>query len=63
MAGNAWEWTADCGAGGGRCAQRVIKGGSWATALHEMRIGNRAARAPHTRSADIGFRCARDAAD
>jgi len=63
MAGNVWEWTADCGAGNGRCAQRVIKGGSWATALNEMRIGNKAARAPHTRSADIGFRCARDAAD
>jgi formylglycine-generating enzyme required for sulfatase activity len=63
MAGNVWEWTADCAAPArdGKCAARVIKGGSWATSLYELRIRNKAGRDPALRSAEIGFRCALDA--
>ena len=59
MAGNVWEWTADCFKNdqNGRCAARTIKGGSWESPVASLRIRARTARAPNTRSADIGFRC------
>jgi formylglycine-generating enzyme required for sulfatase activity len=71
MAGNAWQWTADCWhdryegapADGSawitacRGSGRVIRGGSWGTKPVSLRAAARAVVAPV--SADIGFRLAR----
>ena len=62
MAGNAWEWTADCGEGD--CGRRVMKGGSWSshtsfphTSLRRPGVRS-SARRGH-RSYGIGFRVLR----
>lgn len=72
MAGNAWQWTADCwhenyhgapGDGSARtadvCERRVIRGGSWNIGWLESRSAWRFASSAGSRSRDLGFRLAR----
>lgn len=73
MAGNVSEWTADwygedyygkspvrnpTGPPSGQF--RVLRGGSWHSALVDVRSANRDMEAPTMRRGDIGFRCAQD---
>jgi formylglycine-generating enzyme required for sulfatase activity len=74
MAGNAWEWTADCAAPaygvqptdgtaytGGACSSRVLRGGSWGWGVVDLRAAQRNIRLPPTiKGGDAGFRVARD---
>jgi formylglycine-generating enzyme required for sulfatase activity len=73
MAGNAWEWTADCYAyyavqpPDGRptelpgCPRRALKGGSWVRGLVDLSSAQRnGLPRPEQRGGDIGFRVARD---
>lgn len=74
MAGNAWEWTADCyvpsyevqprdGSAFNQepCYSRTTRGGSWVYGIHDLRSAQRnwAIRIGQ-RGADVGFRVARD---
>lgn len=75
MAGNAWEWTADCYAptydsqprdgsaySGGRCDHHVLRGGSWGWGTSDERSSQRnpLLRLPGTlKGGDFGFRVAR----
>ena len=75
-AGNVWEWVEDCWhdnyqsapadsaawkeAGGGYCARRVIRGGSWITPAN-VRSSLRYWFLTINRSYDVGFRLAQDA--
>lgn len=70
MAGNVWEFVADrYGAydaqasavepsGPPAGSERVIRGGSWRSAPHALRVTARARLPEHERRADVGFRCA-----
>jgi formylglycine-generating enzyme required for sulfatase activity len=72
MAGNVWEWTADCwspshaGAPAdgaprsGACSQRVLKGGAWNTGGWRLRAAHRIGKPAGAREYDNGFRVARD---
>ena len=76
MSGNVWEWVNDCwhenyigapsdgsawlGEGGGVCAQRVMRGGSWDTYPGSLRSSNRYRNGDGNRDNGIGFRLARD---
>jgi len=73
LAGNVREWTADWYAEGyysespeespsgpGEGVLRVTRGGSWASPASDLRVSNREALAPDTRSPVVGFRCAFD---
>jgi formylglycine-generating enzyme required for sulfatase activity len=59
MVGNVEEWTATPSAGG-----KVILGGSWAMTcmVYGLPVFRRVAL-PNFYSNDLGFRCAKDAAD
>ena len=72
-AGNVWEWVEDCwhktyaGApsdgsawtGGGRCGQRVLRGGSWISIARFVRSANRSKIDTGLRIYRNGFRVAR----
>ena len=75
MAGNAWEWTADCFVtgylvqprdgsahdNGQQCGWRTTRGGSFSYAVYDFRSAQRNwAIAPYMRGGDVGFRVARD---
>jgi formylglycine-generating enzyme required for sulfatase activity len=75
MAGNAWEWTADCFVtgylvqprdgsaydNGQQCGWRTTRGGSFVYAIHDARSAQRNwAILPYMRGGDVGFRVARD---
>jgi sulfatase modifying factor 1 len=74
MAGNAWEWTADCympdytvqprdGSAFAHegCGWRATRGGSWVYGLADLRSAKRNWKIrPDQRGADVGFRVARD---
>lgn len=70
MAGNVWEWTADGydenyysnsprenPTGGTSVNQKVLRGGSWNTQAHNVRVTNRFWGYPDRNDTD-GFRCA-----
>ena len=73
MAGNAWEWTADCYVQDygpqprdgtayvfDGCVRRVLRGGSWVYGLLDLRSAQRNGLLPATiQGGDIGFRVAR----
>lgn len=73
MSGNVWEGTADCwhedylGAPddgvawttGGDCGQRILRGGSWASAPAFLRSATRGRDPTGTRAYNYGFRVAR----
>jgi formylglycine-generating enzyme required for sulfatase activity len=71
MAGNVWELTADRYAhdyyarservaprGASEGSERVIRGGSWRSVPHLLRVTQRGALAEHESRPDVGFRCA-----
>lgn len=74
MAGNAWEWTADCYAPDysghptdgspfdhESCFYRTTRGGSWGYGVHDLRSAQRNwVIRIWQRGADVGFRVARD---
>lgn len=55
--GNVAEWVADCF--DATCARRLIKGGSWGSLAHNVRIAERIPYAPTHRDDSIGIRVAR----
>lgn len=73
MAGNVWEWTQDCylpsyqGAPAdgtavvvNNCRRHTIRGGAWSGDIGDVRTSDRNDASPDARSADVGFRIARD---
>lgn len=73
MLGNVFQWTADCYVPGyegvphdgtaarGACnGSRSVRGGSFASPPHELRLGARRPLRPISREPDVGFRVARD---
>ncbi|TCP43303.1 SUMF1/EgtB/PvdO family nonheme iron enzyme [Rhodovulum marinum] len=74
LSGNLWEWTADCwndshaGAPAdgrartdGRCASRVLRGGSWDDPPANLRVTYRVGIPATQRQANVGMRVVRDA--
>lgn len=72
MAGNTWQWTADCynddyrGAPSdgtawltGDCGKRMVRGGSWYDPRSALRAANRTANLIADHDANVGFRIAR----
>jgi serine/threonine-protein kinase len=70
LAGNVWEWVADGydedyyakspdtnPQGGASVNQKVLRGGSWSTEAHNVRVSNRFWAFPGRNDTD-GFRCA-----
>ena len=53
LVGNVWEWTADEDDTG----FSIIAGGSWKTAVQDIRVGRFGRMAPNLYAEDIGFRC------
>jgi formylglycine-generating enzyme required for sulfatase activity len=73
MSGNLWEWTSSLlmpypydGADGREATgadsqgERVLRGGSWDSYPHMLRLTNRDADGPYAALPDRGFRCVRD---
>jgi formylglycine-generating enzyme required for sulfatase activity len=73
MTGNVSEWTLDCWHENYRrapdngsawvnpgCAQRVVRGAAWDSALDQARSAYRQAVDANTRSARLGFRVVRE---
>jgi sulfatase modifying factor 1 len=61
LAGNAAEWTADAYTptyGAAPTAERVVRGGSFASGAAQVRGAARVGKAPETREPTLGFRCA-----
>ena len=75
MHGNVWEWTEDCwhgdyggapedgsawsSSGGGNCAYRVVRGGSWEGDPWLLRSADRDGVPPEIRDDILGFRPAK----
>jgi formylglycine-generating enzyme required for sulfatase activity len=59
MSGNVWEWQQDCFLSD--CSERVLRGGSWVSALWSARSAERLWVPPARRDGYFGFRLARDA--
>jgi formylglycine-generating enzyme required for sulfatase activity len=57
MAGNVWEWTADCSKSD--CAARVLRGGSWSVEPQVARASDRDGGGLRLQGSGGGFRCAR----
>jgi serine/threonine-protein kinase len=69
MAGNVWEWLADCydstrytrgsaaEAAEDAARSRVVRGGSWMSYKRYLRCAKRGSEPPDKRSKFIGFRC------
>ncbi len=71
--GNVWEWVEDCwhdsysgsptnGASwisGGKCRQRVVRGGSWSARPKHLRVANRGWSNTDYQSSGLGFRVVR----
>tara|TARA_B110001454_G_scaffold202121_1_gene209007 strand:- start:299 stop:1000 length:702 start_codon:yes stop_codon:yes gene_type:complete len=58
MMGNAYEWTLDLyESTGGTGKNKVVRGGSWNSAGHFLRISDRVKKDPELRYSDVGFRC------
>ena len=53
LLGNVWEWTTDENDNG----FSIIAGGSWKTAVQDIRAGRFGQMAPNRYAEDIGFRC------
>ncbi len=56
MAGNVWEWTADCY--NEEKKWRVLRGGSWSDISENVRCADRTNYDPNDRDDFFGFRCA-----
>lgn len=63
MIGNVGEWIDACNsidaAAPGNCGKRVVKGGSWGTLAHNLRIAERVPYPPGHRDDSVGIRVAR----
>ena len=58
MMGNAYEWTLDWyESTGGTGKNKVVRGGSWNSGGHFLRISDRVKKDPELRYSDVGFRC------
>ena len=58
MMGNAYEWTLDWyESTGGTGKNKVVRGGSWNSAGHFLRISDRVKKDSELRYSDVGFRC------
>lgn len=60
--GNVWEWCWDYADPARYADYRTLKGGGWADAEWNCRVGIRRASAPDARLEDVGFRVVRGAA-